>query len=140
ARSPCIGIRGMRRNLLVTGGDEADATLPQRVQEGDHRVTAEAEDHFDAEVFQIIGQQISGDSRLRARLRELLYGCDISISHDFMTPDLSTILTARTRRGFACPAVSPDRLPEFSAVGQNYCTSHSSRASSRWPALPSLTI
>ena len=60
-----VAVGGVRRDLLVTRRDEPDPALPERVEERDDRVAAQAEDHLDAEALEILGQQIRRDARLR---------------------------------------------------------------------------
>ena len=71
ARGARVAVRGMGGHLLVARGDEPDPALSQRVQEGDHGVPAQAEDHLDPQAFQVFGQQIGRDARLRPARRPI---------------------------------------------------------------------
>ncbi len=60
-----VAISGVRGNLLVPRRHEPDAAFPERVEEGDDRVPAQAEDHLDAEALEIFGQQVRSDPGVR---------------------------------------------------------------------------
>jgi predicted ATPase len=45
-------------HLFVARRDEPDAALAERVEKCDDRVSAQAENHVDAEALQILGEQI----------------------------------------------------------------------------------
>ena len=64
ARRSRVAIGGVGRHLLVPRRDEADATAAERLEKSDVGVPAEAEDHFDAEPFEILGEQVRRDARL----------------------------------------------------------------------------
>ena len=56
-----VAVGGVRRHLLVPRRHEANPALPERVEERDDRVAAQAEDHLDAEPLEILGQQVRRD-------------------------------------------------------------------------------
>ena len=60
-----VAIGGVRGDLFVTRRDEADLALAERIEEPDHRVAAQPEDHLDAEALEVFGQQVRRDARLR---------------------------------------------------------------------------
>jgi len=64
ARRARVAIGGVGRHLFVPRRDEADATAAERLEKRDVGVPAEAEDHFDAEPFEILGEQVRRDACL----------------------------------------------------------------------------
>ena len=57
----------MRRDLLVARADEPDATLAERIEKRDVRVTAQAEDHVHADALEIFSQEVRRNARLGRR-------------------------------------------------------------------------
>src|SRR5687767_3107329 len=55
-----------RGDLFVPRADEANLALAKRIEECDHRVTTQPEDHFNTEPLEILGQQVRRDARLGA--------------------------------------------------------------------------
>src|ERR1043166_4221835 len=81
---------GKSRIRFVACRHEADAALADRVEEGDVGVAAEPEDHVDAEAFQVFGEQVRSDARLRGACRG---ACDVRLCHcaHLLTPASSRI-------------------------------------------------
>ena len=80
ARRARVAVGGMGRDLLVARRHEPDAALPERVEQRDDRVTAQAENHLDAEAFEILGQEVRGDPGL-CRLLSRIDGVGRNCAH-----------------------------------------------------------
>jgi hypothetical protein len=73
ARRARVTVGGVRGDLLVPGGDEADLALAERIEESDDGVAAQPEHHLDAEALEIVGEQVRRDARAGCR-RDALDG------------------------------------------------------------------
>ena len=56
-----VAVRGVSGDLFVARRDETDPALAQRIEQRNHGVTAQAEDHLDADPFQVVGQLVRRD-------------------------------------------------------------------------------
>src|SRR4030095_3443161 len=56
-----IAIRGVRRQLLVTGGDVANSTSAQGIEDLNHGMAAQSKNYFDANLLQVFHQLLRGD-------------------------------------------------------------------------------
>ncbi len=63
-----IAVGGMRRNLFMSRRDELDPALAERVEQRDHRVTAQTKDHLHAQPLEVVRELVRGDARACSRL------------------------------------------------------------------------
>ena len=94
------------RDLLVPVRHEPDPALPERVQERDDRVSAQAEDHLDAEALEIFGEQVRGDPGLR-RLLGPVGDVRRSCAHTAIPGGVKRFRCRRTRRTAPARTVDP---------------------------------
>ena len=64
ARRPRVAVGRVRRDLFVPRRHESNPAFPERVEQGNDRVTAQTEDDLDAKALEIIRQQVRRNPRL----------------------------------------------------------------------------
>ena len=57
-----VAVRGVRGDLFVSGRDESHPALAERIEHADDGVSAEAEDHLDPKLLEIVGDLIGRDA------------------------------------------------------------------------------
>ena len=98
-----VAVGGVGRHLFVARRDEPDAALPERVEQRDDRVPAQAEDHLDAEALEILGQQVRGDPGLASpsAVRSMVWGATVLIRSSHVM--VRRFRCRRTRRTTPAP-------------------------------------
>ena len=86
-----VAVGRMRGDLFVPRRHKSNPALPERVEEGNDRVTAEAEDDLDAKALEIIRQQVRRNPRLGRGLGRDAVGVTVLIGYPLSLEGLTVV-------------------------------------------------